>query len=134
LVGHDADQATHRRRSEQHALRAAQHFDTGDVEQLRVRLREAAQRTRLKRGLVKIDARRRRLDKADPADPSNNVLRIAEASGREGHARHGVRDAGEILCVETAKQVGRQGGDTCRDVLKCLRTLQGRDDDVAALS
>ena len=68
-----------------------------------------------------------------PPIPRMMYCELPRPGGREGHARHGVRDAGEVLRVEAAKQVGGQDGDACRHVLKRLRAFQRGDDDVAGL-
>ena len=98
--------------------------DSGNVQQLRVGLRETAKRARLERGFIEIDPGRRRLDEADPADPADHVLRIAEASRRKGDARHRIRNSGKVLRVELAERFGWQNGDARRNIPKRLRPLQ----------
>ena len=95
---HILEQAAHRARAVQRALRAAQDLDPRHVEQpdIERQLRARCERrARAIRDFVDVDAHGRR-DVVARRDATQVDLRRTDAAGREGQARHGAREVAEL--------------------------------------
>ena len=125
---HDVERTSRRVLAEQRPLRAAQHFDPGDVAEAGKRLRLLQQRD------VVDDHRDRRFDRGREGDRADTaqVDRIVggHRPGRDGQAWRQTGQVVDCLNVTIDQRVGGDRGDGDRHVLQILFALLRGDDDV----
>jgi hypothetical protein len=125
-IGDDVEQTCRCVLAEQHALRAAQHLDAGNVV-------ERADRTAEDRVgkvhfvLLDRNARFQRLLEGERADAADGEVVLAA----DLQAGRGLVQLAEIVDAQRTQRVGSDGGDADRNVLQALTATLGGDDDFA---
>ncbi len=129
LVADELDGAAHRTRAIQRALGAAQHFDTIDVEELRLRTAHAVQIARGHRDVIQVHADSGRAGgRTDAANFDIAQPCPGTAGAGERHIRHGARHIREVVDMRGLQLLAADHRDAQRYLARVFLALLRRDE------